>query len=200
MKHFWSQIVPGHKLKHYVVTNRAAVTNWSESQIVPSQYAVYHESTYIISIFSPHKESINYGGNIFRTSNPCLTRPACVLLMTPQSIADDVTNALRATIVARIREKRYLTRKISILFTAVFTTGRVTWWRHQMETFPRYWPYVRGIHRSPVNSPHKGQWRGALMFYLICAWINGWVNNREAGDLRRNCAHYDVTGMRNCSW
>ena len=28
---------------------------------------------------------------------------------------------------------------------------------------PRYWPYVRGIHRSPVNSPHKGQWHGALM-------------------------------------
>ena len=51
---------------------------------------------------------------------------------------------------------------------------------------------LRGIHRSPVNSPHKGQWRGALMLSLICAWINDWVNNREAGDLRRHCAHYDV--------
>ena len=49
-------------------------------------------------------------------------------------------------------------------------------WKH----FPRYWPFVWGIHRSPVNSPHKGQW--ALMFSLICAWINGWVNNRGAGD------------------
>ena len=39
---------------------------------------------------------------------------------------------------------------------------------------------------------HKGQWRGALMFSLICAWINGWVNNGEAGNLRRHCAHYDV--------
>ena len=36
-------------------------------------------------------------------------------------------------------------------------------WKH----FPRYWPFVRGIHRSPVNSPHKGQWRGALMFSLM---------------------------------
>ena len=54
-------------------------------------------------------------------------------------------------------------------------------WKH----FPRYWPFLRGIHRSPVNSPHKGQWRGALMFTLICVWINGWVNNREVGDLRR---------------
>ena len=49
-----------------------------------------------------------------------------------------------------------------------------------------------GGHRSPVNSPHKGQWRGALMFSLICAWINGQVNNHEAGDLRRLRAHYDV--------
>ena len=48
------------------------------------------------------------------------------------------------------------------------------------------------IHRSPENSPHKGQWRGALMLSLICAWINGWVNNNEAGDLRRHRAHYDV--------
>ena len=64
-------------------------------------------------------------------------------------------------------------------------------WRH----FPRYWPFVRGIRRSPVNSPHKGQRRGALMFSLICAWINSWVNNREAGELRRHRAHYDVIAM-----
>ena len=47
----------------------------------------------------------------------------------------------------------------------------------------------------PVNSPHKGQWRGALMFSLICTWINGWVNNREAGDFRRYRANVDVTLM-----
>ena len=64
-------------------------------------------------------------------------------------------------------------------------------WKH----FPRNWPFVWGIHRSPVNSPHKGQWRGALMFSLICVWINDWVNNREAGDLRRYRAHYDVIVM-----
>ena len=62
-------------------------------------------------------------------------------------------------------------------------------WKH----FPRYWPFVRGIHRSPVNSPHKGQWRGTLMFSLICVWINDWVNNRKTGDLRRYRGHYDVT-------
>ena len=52
---------------------------------------------------------------------------------------------------------------------------------------------MRGIHRPPVNSPNKGQWRGAFVFSEICTWINGWVNNREAGDLRRHDAHYDVT-------
>ena len=64
-------------------------------------------------------------------------------------------------------------------------------WKH----FPRHWPLVWGNHRSPVNSPHKGQWRGTLMFSLICARINGWVNNGEAGDLRRHRAHYDVIVM-----
>ena len=61
--------------------------------------------------------------------------------------------------------------------------------------FPRNWPFVRGIHRSPMNSPHKGQRRGALVFSLIWAWINIWVNNDEAGDLRRHRAHYDVIVM-----
>ena len=64
-------------------------------------------------------------------------------------------------------------------------------WKH----FSRYWPSVWGIHRSPVNSPHKGQWRGALMFSLICALINNCVNNHEAGDLRRHRAHCDVSVM-----
>ena len=48
---------------------------------------------------------------------------------------------------------------------------------------------------SPSNSPHRGHWRGALMFSLICAWINSWVDNRKAGDLRRHRAHYYVIVM-----
>ena len=47
----------------------------------------------------------------------------------------------------------------------------------------------------PVNSPHNGQWRRALMLSLICVWINDWVNNHEAGDLRRHRGHYDVNVM-----
>ena len=60
-----------------------------------------------------------------------------------------------------------------------------TWWRHQMET---------------LNFSHKSQWRGAFMISLICAWTNGWVNNRDAGDLRRYRVHCDITVMHFCEY
>ena len=90
----------------------------------------------------------------------------------------------------------YLTRQSNTLeFPADFLLWSchddVIKWCH----LPRYWPFVRGIHRWPGNSPHKGQWRWALMFSLICAWPNSWGNYRDAGSLRRHCAHYDATVM-----
>ena len=84
-------------------------------------------------------------------------------------------------------------RLLPSVFTPTGTHDDVIKWKH----FPRYWPFVQGIHRSPVNSPHKGQWRWALMFSFIRARINGWVNNHKAGNLRRYRGHYDVTVM-NC--
>ena len=78
--------------------------------------------------------------------------------------------------------------------TEICTTS---WWRHQMEPFSALLALCAGNSPVPVNSPHKGQWRGALMFSLISAWIDGWVNNGEAGDLRRHLAHYDVIVMCN---
>ena len=83
----------------------------------------------------------------------------------------------------------------SSLFKVMFVSwihDYVIKWKH----FPCYWPFVWGIHRSPVNSPLKGQWCRALMFSLICTWINVWVNNREACDLRRHRAHYDAIVMK----
>ena len=59
--------------------------------------------------------------------------------------------------------------------------------------------FGRGLPRSPVGSPHKGLWGGAFKFSLICAWTIGRANNREAGDLKRKSAHYDVTLMFNFS-
>ena len=58
-----------------------------------------------------------------------------------------------------------------------------------------YWSFVRGIHRSTVNYPHKGQWRVALMSSLIRTWTNSWANNGDAGDLRRHRAHHDIIVM-----
>ena len=60
--------------------------------------------------------------------------------------------------------------------------------------FLHYWPFVRWIHRSPADSPHKGHW--ALMLSLICAWTNCWANNRDVSDLRHHRYHYDVTVMK----
>ena len=61
--------------------------------------------------------------------------------------------------------------------------------------FTRHWPFLRGIYRSPANSPQKCQWRGSLLFYLFFAWTDGWVNNTDVGDLRRHPTHYNVTVM-----
>ena len=89
-----------------------------------------------------------------------------------------------------VREIRWIFDE-AISIATVYMHDVVIKWKH----FPCYWPFVRGMHRSSVNSPHKGQWRGALMFSLICVWINAWVNNREAGHLRCYHAHYDVSVM-----
>ena len=82
----------------------------------------------------------------------------------------------------------------SSLATQSVNPCHFTWdvikWKH----FPRYCPFVRGIHRSPVNSPHKGPWRGALMFSLICvlnkrlskqSW--GWWFETPTRSLWRHC-------------
>ena len=97
-----------------------------------------------------------------------------------------------------IRENEFenFSTMAAILSLPLFDKLSISTTHDDVIKFPRYWPFVRGIHRSPVDSPHKGQWRGALMFSLICARINSWVNNGEAGDLRRHRGHYDVIVMR----
>ena len=83
--------------------------------------------------------------------------------------------------------------RLMALYQAVYLNQHddVIKWKH----FPRYWPFVRGIHRSPVNSPHKGQWRGALIFFFDLCLNKRSSKNREVGDLRRYRAHNDVTVM-----
>ena len=61
-----------------------------------------------------------------------------------------------------------------------------------METFFTLLVVCEGNPPVSGDFPHKGQWRGALASSLICAWTNGWANNRDAGDLRRR---YDALIM-----
>ena len=91
-----------------------------------------------------------------------------------------------------LRILKFESKRVKRIWTVL---NGYSWWRHQMETFSVLLALCVGNSAVPVNSPHKGQWRGALMFSLICAWINDWVNNREAGDLRRHRGHYDVYVM-----
>ena len=69
-------------------------------------------------------------------------------------------------------------------------------WCHQMEAFSALLALCAG--NSPVTGefPAQRPVTRSFDFSLICAWINGWVNNHEAGDLRRHLSHYDVTVMR----
>ena len=84
---------------------------------------------------------------------------------------------------------------VTVIGSIYLAPSLYPWWRHQMETFSALLALCAGNSPVPVNSPHKGQWRGALVFSLIYPWINDWVNNREAGDLRRQRGHYDVIVM-----
>ena len=102
-----------------------------------------------------------------------------------------VANSRASTL---LHHGRYVNDQIKMLLVIIqerLAHNDVIKWKH----FPRYWPFARGIHRSPVTSPHKGQWCGALMFSLICVRISSWINSREAGDLKRYRAHYDVIVM-----
>ena len=78
--------------------------------------------------------------------------------------------------------KRKPQRSASLFLVIGFHRWQVDSWYHdeviKWKHLPRYWPFVRGIHGSPVSSPHKGQWRRALMFPLICA-LNKWLSKQS---------------------
>ena len=84
-------------------------------------------------------------------------------------------------------------RKISIQLIYAYIKTHCIMWTCKYCRVTGLWAV--NIPRLPVNSLQKGQWRGALMFSMICAGINGWVNNRRADTLRHHRDHYDVTVM-----
>ena len=67
-------------------------------------------------------------------------------------------------------------------------------WKH----FPRYWPFVRGIHRSPVNSPHKGQWRWRTFDVYFDLHLNKRLSKQSwCWWFETLSSPYDVTLMSN---
>ena len=69
----------------------------------------------------------------------------------------------------------------------------ISWWRHQMDTFSVLLALCVG--NSPVTGEFPSQRPVTQSSDVFCAWINGSVNNCEAGDLRCLCAHYHVIVM-----
>ena len=80
------------------------------------------------------------------------------------------------------------------------TPQPTSWWRHQLETFSALLAICAGNSPVPGEFPTQRPVTRRFDFSLICARINGWVNNREAGDLRRHRAHYDVIVMCVDTW
>ena len=115
--------------------------------------------------------------------------------MTAQySTGDSAQSVL--SVVGMISSLSSLVLVSAVFIHLVMWQSYFPWWRHRMETFSALLALCAGSSPVPVNSPLKGQWRGALMFSLIYSWINDWVNNRGAGDLRRHRGHYDVNVMQ----
>ena len=126
--------------------------------------------------------------NIWSIFNPCLADSLRTFFLLFVIITHCLTVEYRVPYLRGVNKQQRIygdTHQIWIWFkhSHKVYTGEISWtayyppplvqkqifhddvikWQH----FPRYWPFVRGIHRWPVNSPHKGQWRRALMFFYL---------------------------------
>ena len=139
------------------------------------------------------------------------SRPAANLpLLWAEWSVDEMTIGLLVTLDEIPLQRHHALKRKCRHFDEILITGCTgschfdnfqcsQWWKfHQNEDISVSVHYHDGVIKWKhlrVTGPFKSQWRGALMFSLICAWINGWVSNREADNLRRHRAHYDVTVM-----
>ena len=85
--------------------------------------------------------------------------------------------------------------RICLLKMPLYVTYSISWWRHQMETFSALLAICAGNSPVPGEFPTQRPVTRSFDVYFDLRPINGWVNNREAGDLRRHRAHYDVIVM-----
>ena len=152
----------------YILVDMHCMFSYGQTRLMPNYGSINYSSNYI------------YSGKL-NTSFP-------MVMITYILIYE-----YRPLIIKQTNWKLEIAAEQQLLLGNFFVHDDVIKWKH----IPHYWSFVQGIHQSLVNSLHKGQCHGALMFSLICAWINGWANNHEAGDLRCHCAHYDVTVITN---
>ena len=159
------------------------------------------QHNYIIVLYFLHSTVILYRRSLdtfyilINHDDPFLSSVLHSLLRPASSHTGHVTSSSGAA-VFELRPSGTLKYNVSIDLR-----DDVIKWKH----LPRSCSFVRGVHRWPVDSPHKGQWRRALMASLSCARINNWANNRDSGDLSRHRAHCDISVMRQdfqttCGW
>ena len=163
-------------------------TGWIQICLITSTLKWRHNGRDGVSNHQPHVCLLNRLCR-FRSQKTSKFRVTGLCVDTQTQFAYDGVDETHS-----LHSKNYITPFEFVVFCgglvlAYFHDDVIKW-----KQLPRYWPFVLGIHRSTVNAPHEGQF-DALMLSLICAWINGWVNNHEAGDLRRHRAHYGVTVM-----
>ena len=173
-------MVQEHLLHHRWLSSRQFPSG-GRTDIVASQFSVWHPNEGTCIDLQPEV--------ILTNSNPRVNELKELLCFT----AEQVHHILCYHVVVLL----------ILLYTLIIPITcfiKMLWqkWRNKTLQSVLHGDVIKWRYWSPVNSPHKGQWRRALMFSLICAWIDGWVNNGEAGDLRRHHAHYDVIVM--LSW
>ena len=147
----------------------------------------------VAAIFPTHTKDIHSPYGSMYAYCPEFRSTGCNSVMTlsmqrlfqPDMLIQQSVNEILCSEVKIIGDRHSLTK------TFIMKCSTSTWWRHQMETFSALLALCAG----PGEFPHKGQWRGTLMFSFICAWVKDWVNNCEPGDLRCHHGHYDVNVM-----
>ena len=116
----------------------------------------------------------------------------CIKIQTSLIISAKSAIALSVCVIEKASCMLCWYQTCRIMWYLVF---RHSWWRHQIETFTRYWPFVREFTGHRWIPPTKASDTELWCFLWSAPWINYWVNNREAADLRHHRAHYDVIAM-----
>ena len=134
-----------------------------------------------------------YGPILYKLIDPCL----CWRLSSPSmALRFDMTRYESSLSHQTVTHKNTIVRSVHKGSICGLLNRQYTWWRHQMETFSALLALCAGNSQVTGEFPAQRPVTRRFDVSLICVWINGWVNNPEAGDLRRYRAQFDVTVMQ----